>query len=175
MQGNELGVLPADFKNCIRHATLEHRSPDEHRPGLVRGNFVVNSISPNELADKLSPATRRANAANVQPVAPLLLDILESLRDNLDGPALSARVYFGNQISLPINGYDVGGDAADIDAHIRIDWLLARAGLVLAGRISQQHNIVHVQRLGCGELPACSIAGRAKLAYTRQYAVAARL
>ena len=78
-------------------------------------DLVVDGVGPNQFADQFAAAAGGAHAADIEPVADLLLDLLQSGGDHLDGAALRAQVNLVEQLPIVIDDHQVGRDRTDVD------------------------------------------------------------
>ena len=76
--------------------------------GLVSRDFVVDGVGPDQFADQFAAAAGGAHAADVDPVADLLLDFLQPGGDDLDGTALGAQVNLVEQFAIVVDDHQVG-------------------------------------------------------------------
>ncbi|MCY2923852.1 MAG: hypothetical protein NT031_00155 [Planctomycetota bacterium] len=168
LERDVLGVLPADLEDRVGQPSVQHRPGDEGRAGLVGGDFVVDGIGPDELADQFAPRARRAHPADDHAVAQLIPDRPQGLGNDLDGPALSHRVDLVDHPPLLVDQHDVRRDAADVHAQIRLDGRAVVAEAVGLGVVAKEHDVVHGKRGRRGERTGGGVAGGPKGLQARQ-------
>ena len=146
LQADELGVLSADLEDGVGHP-VDQLAADEGRAGLVSGDLVVDGVGADELADQLAPGAGGGHAQDVEARAHLVPDLGQTAVDHLDGAALGLDVDLFDHLAGFVQDHQVGGDAADVDAQVGADLLVARGELVRLDPVAQQDDPVHGQRV----------------------------
>ena len=138
-QADELRILAADLEDGIDRLHAELLA-DVGGAGLVGRDLVVDRVGADQFADQFAAAAGGADAADVEPVADLLLDLLQPGGDHLDGAALRAQVDLVEQFAVVVDDHQVGGDRADVDAQIGFHLLARRGQGRILHLIAQQHD-----------------------------------
>ncbi len=84
-------------------------------------DLVIDGVGPHQLPNQFTSAAGSTDAANIQPLAQLFLDLLQTGADHLDGPPLGTQVNLVQQPAFAVDHHQVGRDRADIDAEIGLD------------------------------------------------------
>ena len=91
LQADELGVLPADLEDGVRDA-VDQLAADEGGAGLVGGDLVVDGVGADQFPDQFPAGAGGAHAADAQPRAHLVPDVLQALVDHFHGAAVGLDV-----------------------------------------------------------------------------------
>ena len=113
-QADELRVLTANLEDRI-HRLKAELIANVSGAGLMSRDLVVDGVCPNQFADQFTAAAGGAHAADLDPVADLLLDLLQPGGDDFDGAALRAQVNLVEQLPIVIDEHQVGRNRTDVD------------------------------------------------------------
>ena len=108
--GNELGVLAADFENGVHGRVKRHGGP-----GLGR-DFVAHHVGPHQAADHVSARPGGGGPGDSHGVAEFLLQLDQAGAHGVDRIARSPQVAETDDLVVSVHQGQVGAGGPDVDA-----------------------------------------------------------
>ena len=131
--GDELGVLATDFEYRVhitnffrwlavgvmwRGMAADEFLVDKDRTGFMRGDFVVDGIRANKLANQFAARAGSTNASDKKSITEAPSDFLQAVLNNFDGATGSAEIDSMKQPAMFVKESEVGADGANINPKI---------------------------------------------------------